>query len=245
MIQVVNRALDILELVGRDSSRLYTLNEISTTLELNKATCANIIKTLVSRGYLVQDGRMTGYKLGSMAYMLTGNHLFKEELLSAAVGPMNELSKELNESSILAVLERDIRLVLYEANSTHELQVINKKEKEAYQTSTGRMILACMEREKQNEFITKYGLPASDVWMGVQNETDLLAELDKIRGKQVAIQISAKQIVGIAMPLFIQNNIAASLGVYLPQSRYTPPMQEKIQSEISKYQAIINHNLMR
>jgi DNA-binding IclR family transcriptional regulator len=243
MIQVIHRALDILELIAQDRSRLYTLSEISSQLKLNNATCANIIKTLVTRGYLEQAGRKTGYRLGSMSYLLTGNYSHKQELLAAATEPINQLSDLLNESSILSVLKKDTRLVLYEVKSTHELQVINKKEKEAYRTSTGRMILACMEEKEQKEFIRKFGLPSPDVWSGIEDEEDLMTELNKIRKKQLAIQTSKAQIVGVAVPVCKDQKIIASLGVYLPLSRFTPSMQEKILNELRKTGDLINTRL--
>jgi DNA-binding IclR family transcriptional regulator len=243
MIQVVNRALDILELIAQDRSRLYTLNEISGQLNLNKGTCANIIKTLVYRGYIEQEGRMTGYRLGSMSYLLTGNYSHKRELLEVSSEPMNKLSDELNESCILSVLKDNMRLVLHEVKSTHELQVVNKKEKEAYRTSTGRMILACMETKEQKKFIKKYGLPTPDVWAEIEDEEDLMIELLKIKKKQLAVQISKAQIVGLAIPVFKEKKIIASLGVYLPETRYTLNRQEKVLNELKKTGDVINENL--
>lgn len=243
MIQVINRALDILELIGQDRTRLYTLSEISGQLKLNNATCANIIKTLVNRGYIEQEGRKTGYRLGSMSYLLTGNYSHKQELLSAAIEPMNQLSATLNEGCILAVLKDNIRIILYEVKSTHELQVINKKEKDAYRTSTGRMILACMDEKEQLDFIHKFGLPSPDIWAGIEDEEDLIMELGKIRKKQLAQQISIAQIIGLAIPVFKDKKVIASLGIYLPQTRYTPAMQDKILNNLKETGEIINKNL--
>jgi IclR family KDG regulon transcriptional repressor len=243
MIQVIHRALDILELITQDRSRLYTLNEISTRLNLNKATCANIIKTLVTRGYVEQEGRMTGYRLGSMSYLLTGNYSHKQELLAAAVEPMNLLAGLLNEGCILSVINEDKRIVLHEIKTVHELQVVNKKEKSAYSTSTGRMILACLEKKEEKEFIRKFGLPNPDVWAGIEDEDDLLTELQKIKKKQLALQISVAQVVGLAVPIFKSKKIIASLGVYLPQSRYTATMQVRVLEELKKTGETINHKL--
>ena len=243
MIQVINRALDILLLIAQDRSRLYTLNEISTRLKLNNGTCANIIKTLVVRGFLEQEGRMTGYRLGSMSYLLTGNYLYKQELLSVAIEPINQLSTLLNESCILSILKDNARIILHEIKSTHELQVINRKEKEAYATSTGRMILACMEDKEQQTFIRKFGFPSPDIWAGIEDEDDLIMELNKIRKKQLAVQISKAQIVGVAIPIFKDDKVIASLGIYLPQSRYTSSMQEKVLAELRKTGELINKKL--
>ena len=49
MIQVIHRALNILELIARDRNKEYGLSEIADRLGLNHGTCANIIKTLVVR----------------------------------------------------------------------------------------------------------------------------------------------------------------------------------------------------
>ena len=243
MIQVINRALDILELITQDRSRLYTLSEISNQLKLNNGTCANIIKTLVSRGYIEQEGRKTGYRLGSMSYLLTGNYSHKQELLSAATEPMAQLSNMLNESCILSVLKDNMRIVLHEIKSSHELQVINRKEKEVYSTSTGRMILGCMEEKEQKEFIRKFGLPEPEAWAGIEDKDDLMTELNKIRKKQLAVQISKAQIVGLAVPVFKDKKVIASLGIYVPQSRYTSSMQDKVLEELRKTGDLVNNIL--
>ncbi len=243
MIQVINRALDIMELVSQDRSRLYTLSEISNKLKLNNGTCANIIKTLVNRGYLEREGRMTGYRLGSMSYLLTGNYSHKRELLKAASGPMDNLLDELNESCILSVLKDNMRLVLHEVKSTNELQVINKKEKEVYRTSTGRMILACLDKKEQKKFIKKYGLPSQEIWPEIEDEEDLMIELVKIRKKQLAMQTSASLIIGMAAPIFKEGNIIASIGIYVPKIRFSDSTQKKVLEELKKTANLINHEL--
>jgi DNA-binding IclR family transcriptional regulator len=243
MIQVINRALDILEMVAGDRSKLYTLNTISSQLHLNKATCANIIKTLVTRGYLEQHGRMTGYRLGPMSYLLTGNYFHKQELLSAANQPMEQLTAKLNEGCILAVLKNNVRVILHEVKSTHELQVVNNLEKEVYRTSTGRMILAGMEKNEQKLFIRKYGLPSSDAWTGPENEEELMRKLQKIKNNQLCLQVSKSQVVGLAIPIYINGKVIAALGVYLPLSRYKSDFQKVIVKELRKAGDIINKNL--
>ena len=50
MIQVINRALNILEIIAHDHNKEWGLSEIANELELNHGTCANILKTLVQRG---------------------------------------------------------------------------------------------------------------------------------------------------------------------------------------------------
>ena len=243
MIQVIHRGLDLLELISQDRSRLYTLAEISGTLNLNKGTCANIIKTLVTRGYLKQEGRMTGYRLGSMSYLLAGNYSHKQELLSAATELMNKLSDTLNENCLLSILKDNNRIVLLEMKTTHELQVINRIEKEAYISATGRVILACMDDKEQNQFILRFGLPSPDAWPGIEDKEDLITELHKINKKQLATHVSTTQIIGWAVPIYKDKKAIAGLGLYLPQSRNKSSLQQKFIEELRKTAEEINENL--
>ncbi|MBN1181062.1 MAG: helix-turn-helix domain-containing protein [Bacteroidales bacterium] len=232
MIQVLNRAFNILEYIASDSDKKFGLAEIADSLLLNHSTCANIIKTMLSREYIEQMGRRGGYRLGPKAYYLTGNFPFKKELLSISVELMKNLRSKLNEGIILAIMQNNKRILLHEEHSTHELQVVNHKEKEIYKTSTGRMILACMSRSDQEAYIKKYGLPDEDSWPEIENEEVFFNELIKIRKKQIAVHVAKSDIVGIAVPVFIKNTIVASLGVYLPETRFTKEAQEKIYRDL-------------
>lgn len=234
MIQVIHRALNILELVARDRDKEYTLSEISDSLGLNHGTCANIIKTLLVRKYLEQTGKRQGYKLGQQAYYLTANYLNKKELLNVSVEPMKALCTKLNESCILAIVKENMRIILHKELGTHELQVVSSnKERNIYLKATGRIILACMTQEEQSEFVKKFGLP-NEMWPEVKNEEDLFTELNKIKEKQCSVHFAESHIVGVGVPIYKNGKIVASLGVYLPEARFTYKAQEQIFSEINK-----------
>ena len=65
-IKVIEKALNILELLASEESREFPLGEIADTLNMDHGTCSNIIKTLASRGYINQKGPRCGYKFGYM-----------------------------------------------------------------------------------------------------------------------------------------------------------------------------------
>ena len=234
MIQVIHRALNILELVAKDRDKEFGLSEIADSMGLNHGTCANIIKTLVTRKYLEQTGKKQGYKLGIQAYYLTGNFSNKNELLRVSTEPMKALRIKLNESIILAIAKDNMRITLHKELSTHDLQVVTgNEEKNIYLTATGRMILACMTPEEQDMFIQKYGLP-NEMWPEIRNKEDLITELHKTRDKQFYVHFADSYIVGVGVPIYKNNKIVASLGIYLPEARFTYNVQEQIFSEISK-----------
>jgi IclR family KDG regulon transcriptional repressor len=245
MIQVIHRALDILELVSRERSKEFGLGEIADSLGLNHGTCANIIKTLVTREYLKQSGKKRGYKLGSKSYYLTGNYSHKKELLRFAVEPMISLRDKLNESCILAIRKDNMRVTLHKELSTQELQVITSGvEKNVYLTATGRIILAFLKPADRDNFIQRYGLP-KEMWPEVRNEADLIMELEKIKDEQLAIHFDGKHIVGIGVPIYKDNEVIASLGVYLPEVRFTYNAQEKIFLELKKTAQLISKGITK
>jgi len=86
-------------------------------------------------------------------------------------------------------------------------------------------------------------LPSPEAWSGIEYEEDLLLELQKIRKKQLATQVSKARIVGIAVPIFKNGKVIASLGIYLPETRYTPSLQERILEELKNAGELINKKL--
>lgn len=243
MIQVLHRAFDILEYIASDKSRAHPLSAIAKHMEIHPATCANIIKTMVLRGYLSQVSKKEGYKLGQQAYALTDNYELKEVLIPASEVPMAALAKRLNEGVILAVLNAQQRVILLDRKSTHEIQVINKSHKDVYTTSTGRVMLAFMQEAQLEKFVSNYGLPNPALWPQVQSQADLVQELAKIKSRALAIQTSQSGIVGLAVPLFKQEEVVASVGVYLPAHRYAPSLHEEIIEGLQTCAEVIHQSL--
>ena len=56
LIQVLERAFDILEMLGR-TKRAYRSSEIAAELNLSQQTVNNLLRTLYERGYLSQTER--------------------------------------------------------------------------------------------------------------------------------------------------------------------------------------------
>lgn len=220
MIQVINRALNILELVASDTNREFRLSEIADALELNHGTCANILKTLVTRNYIEQSAAKKGYKLGYMAYKICDFNLYNEELVSISKDLIDKLGERLNEAVILSVIKNDRRVILYEITSTQELHVRTTPEVSIYRLTTGRMILAYYSPKELDDFIERVGLPTEDEWPGAQSKEDVIRMLDIIRKNNIEISCNKNHVVGLSTPIFKNNKVIASLGIYLPEARY-------------------------
>lgn len=213
-------------LFGVDSE--LRLSEIADTLQLNHATCANILKTLVNRNYVEQIKSKKGYKLGYMLYQLTDIESFDTELLSVAEMPMKKLNEAINERIILSAIKNDKRLLLKELPCNHEVQVKTINEMSVYRATTGRMILAYYSQEELDSFVRRVGMPSESDWPEVKTGSELAHILRDIRNEQFVISHNKNHVVGLATPIFKNNRVIASLGIYLPDVRFDNTEKEKI-----------------
>jgi len=220
MIQVINRAFQILEYVARHKDRACSLSEIAENMQLNQPTCANILKTLTDANYLEHLGRKKGYQLGPMIYQLTGDLSYNQNLLQVAKNEMEALTGKLNETCILGVLRNQKRFVIHTVNSDQDLQVRSRTERNIYETASGRVLMAFLPEKDLSALINSIGLPSEENWKGLKTRKKLEDELALIRLKQMAVTLSPSHIVGLAVPIFKNNTVIASLSIFLPESRY-------------------------
>ncbi|UZR99554.1 IclR family transcriptional regulator [Chondrinema litorale] len=220
MIQAIHRAFDVLEFIAAQEQEWVQLKDIANHLNLNHSTCANLVKTMVVRGYIEKAENQRGYKIGPILKSFSGDSMEQkmQRIVNMAKEPMQILADKLHEGAILTVLSGGKRLIIHEVKKDQELQVINLKEKPVYDSSTGRALVAALNDEELEAFINKYGLPEYEVWPEVEDKEDLMYELNKIRKRGYAQQTSKAHVVGFAVNI-VCLGLHASLGVYLPEIR--------------------------
>lgn len=228
MIQVIVRAIDILEFVASHGNQPVKLAKIAEHSVLSQPTCANIVKTLVVKNYLENVSRKEGYILGVNAYRLTGNVSYNQNLVAAAEEPMKDLVEKINETCLLAILKNNKRLVVHEVQANNDLQVKTKLEAEVYRTASGRILFAFLPEKERNQLVDKLGLPDVSFWPGIRTKNDLVHAASKIRTEQQVQTKNAHHIVGLALPIFRKNEVVAALSVYLPESRFNPKQKDAI-----------------
>ncbi len=243
MIQVINRALNILEIIAHDHNKEWGLSEIANELELNHGTCANILKTLVQRGYVEQMGLKKGYKLGYMTYQLTASNEYNVQLINATKALIDGLANKINETVILSHIKNGKRIIVYEALCNQEIQIRTTPESTAYRATTGRMILAHYSPKELKDFISIAGLPTPEDWPEIRNETELIQSLNDTRKKNIEITWNSNHVVGLATPIFKKNKILASLGVYLPDIRFSKTERNFIIKEMLQTTEQINNKI--
>lgn len=224
VIKVIEKALNILELLSSDQSKEFLLSEIADTLNMDHGTCANIIKTLSTRGYVHQDAPRRGYKFGYMMFKLTNTAVNNEELTKMAREEIDKLGNLLNETAILSCIKNDKRIVLYYTNPDRELLVRHNIAKSVYAANTGRVILANYRPGHLEKCLIRLGLPTIDEWPEIYASNNPAGELRNrlvdIKSTGYEIYTDKNGVVGIAAPLFSGGHVVGSVGVYLPKIRY-------------------------
>jgi len=252
MIQVINRAFDILEFCAKNPEHVYPLSEIADQFNIHHTTCANILKTLVLRNYMENIGSKKGYRLGSMSYQLTGSSSFRRDLVQFAKNSMEDIVEELNETCILAVLRKTdmIRVVLHQVHGRNELTVRTNIEKKAYKSATGRLLLSYLPEKEISRMVVKFGLPDINDWRDASTQEKLFFELQKIRKEGVIFQYDSNHIVGIAVPIMKEEHVIASICVYMPEMRFCGSIKEltisrlrQVSIEVSKSLSLLKNDL--
>jgi DNA-binding IclR family transcriptional regulator len=243
MIQVINRAFDILEFIAADADKPRPLGEIASALGLNAGTTANIIKTLVARNYLEKIDKQKGYCLGPMAYRLSGNEGYQKALINAAKPEMEAITRKMNENTLLCVLKGDMRIVILRVQSDNELQANTAIEKKASDTASGRLLIAMQEDTELEKYIAKYGVPEKEEWDGVTDKKSFLKQVNRIRTQGYAAQITKNQIIGLALPVMKAGRIIAALSIYMPVLRYNNSNKQEIIKLIRKASEKISKTL--
>jgi len=166
--------------------------------------------------------------LGAKSYGLTGNEGYKKDLTEAAKEVLELLTKKLNENSLLAVLDQDMRREIVRVMSTHPIQASTASEKRAYDSSSGRALIAMLSDAELEKFIKQYGMPKKGEWENVKDEKTLMQQITKIRDQGYATQLTVGKIVGLAVPVYKGEKVIASLSVYMPQFRYTKSNKSEV-----------------
>lgn len=235
MIQSVNRALDIMLCISDMHGQPITISEISKKTGINQSTCCHIIDTLLSRGFLKQISRSSGYVLGIYSYTLTRYKDFHHGLIMTCSPILDWLEKKTGCTVVLANLIDGEKFVLSYSESPDNLL----KEKgdlykgTLYDSATGRAMLATMSEKELKSVVNNVGLPSENEWKEVKDIKSLVNELKK-QNKIVRVDTHPDMYVskiGIAFIPYKQERFAIGLD-YHSKSKPNEKEIKNIEKEI-------------
>lgn len=225
MIQVLDRALCILEHLGNNPKKDFSISSIASSFSLDKGTCTRIMKTLLSKGFVQQDSPRGPYRLGYKFYHLIGHPVENEELTKIARKDIDALGRQFNETVLLAVVNNDKRVILYNTVPDQNLVIRTNMERNVYSVCAGRVIIAHYTPSHLEKLLIRLGLPSKEEWpeiyLSPHPEQALNNELARIKQNGYDILDDQHGITGFAAPLFKNGHVIGCVGIYLPNDRLT------------------------
>lgn len=236
MIQVLNKAFRVLEYISKEPERAHPLNELAGVIGVSPASCSHLVKTLVNNAYLEQAEKRQGYKLGPMAYYLSRNGSYRQDLVRRIEPFLIELSTKTGEASSVSRIHNMKKYVLASCRSSNPIQIEDSflYLDSLYQTATGRVLLAHQERSEQKRLLVEHGLP-TPLWNGANDEKDFFKLLDQIKKEDVYIFEPLPELVFMATPIYVKEKLFGALALSLPSYRMTPDKRYSFSGAILEY----------
>ena len=118
------RIVDVVEFLGSQPDRDFTLSELCRRLELSKATAHALLATLTERGWVVRHPRDKTYRLGPALTTIAGAAGARQlEVVDYARDEMQELAKDLNVQCVASAVLGDDIVLLAVAGSSRPLSI--------------------------------------------------------------------------------------------------------------------------
>ncbi|MCH3918118.1 MAG: IclR family transcriptional regulator [Spirochaetia bacterium] len=203
-MQLINRTLAILTLLSKEPDGV-SVKSVSDELGISTSAVHRILSCLKEDGFAFQDNESKKYRIGFKVLTLAQNISQKNALTKIAHEYMNALSKELNKTVELCIVENGSTVCIdYIQNiDTQYFYVRTGFAIPKYATSAGKVIDAYLPTEevinenKENSFKKIAPNTITDI-------NTYLAELQKIRQLGYAKSNEELQVgvIGVACPIF-------------------------------------------
>lgn len=196
-IKVLDKAFAILELAVMCSPERITLSEFMKKCNLNKTTCARLIRSLVAKGYLENCGARNGYRAGIRAQSL-GNNMHYDPVFFAIAKPACVYAAiELQSSVMISIMQNNHRYILLHENrsSITDMNIRAIAIKDLCNTASGFMLLA---------YATDAEISVALADIGYPNEHSMIMEkcFNNQDFRSVLAQIKADGYVSFVTPFW-------------------------------------------
>lgn len=235
MIKVIHKALAILEWIAEEPELLRPLSAIARRFNMHPATCAHIVKTLVTAGYLEKGGEARGYILGPMAFRLARRGPYRKDLVRVAEPLLAALARDTRESVVLSTMHNGRKLILCSVGGNRDVQVngVLILDDNIYQTATGRVLLAFLPEPDRQAIVASHGLPGNN-WPAARTAVDLRQELDSIRKAGRVIHAPTPDVVFVAVPVMESGRVIAALGISLLAMHFKKTHKKKLLTALDR-----------
>lgn len=249
-LKTVTVATQVIEVVRERGS--VGVTELAEYLDLSKSTAYIHLKTLEKNGFLVQhDG---AYEIAFKFFVLGEYARNRSPLYQYGKPEVDELAEETGQYTHIVTEENGYGVNLYQVKGETSISDDYQSEKPQHRdhlhyTASGKAILAHLRRERVEEIVDSYGLPARTE-NTITDADELFAELETIRERGYAYN-DGEEIEGFrAIGAPIRNpkgEVLGSLSVSGPASfmrneRFHEELPERVTRAANVVEVSLNMN---
>ncbi|MBF4762141.1 IclR family transcriptional regulator [Nocardioides islandensis] len=221
LVQSVDRALSILEVLARDGEAGVT--EIAADLGVHKSTAFRLLATLEAHRLVEQDGERGRYRLGVGNLRLAGATTARLDLVQEARPVCRQLASETGETVNITVRAETSALYLDQVAGSSALQSHNwvGQHIPLHATSNGKVLLSELEDAQLKKAVRELPRYTDQT---VTTMSKLVAELAHVREQGYALAVDELEtgLTAVAAPIRnAHGDVIASISVSGPSFRLT------------------------
>jgi IclR family acetate operon transcriptional repressor len=205
VIKVVEKAIDLLEVLSRSKSGL-SVSELAKSMGLPKTTVFRLLSTLRAKKYVEKVPNGDDYQLSVKVLALGTGILDRMDLRGVARPYIEELARQTKEVVHLAVFDAEEVVYIDKVESLdHPIRIYSQigRRVEAHCTGLGKIFLSALSDADMDDYIARRGLPRRTATT-ITEPARLKRELADIRKKRYGIDESENEegIRCVAAPIF-------------------------------------------
>ncbi|WP_411731524.1 IclR family transcriptional regulator [Paeniglutamicibacter sp.] len=226
-VQSVDRALAILEILGREGSS--GVGEVAEELQIHKSTASRLLGSLLARGMVQQNTNRGKYELGFGILKLASSIPGRLSLVGEARPVLEALAEDYKETVNLAVLREEYAVNLDQAMGPSTLATYDwlGSLTPLHATSSGKVLLAALGADERGRILKATRMPqrtANTIRTRTALEEDLLQVVRN--GYAQAREEFEMGINSVAVP--VRNHLGVVVGAISisgPAFRFDPEKQ--------------------
>jgi DNA-binding IclR family transcriptional regulator len=224
-IQSIDKALDLLEFLSGNGQEIG-IAEISEKLNMGLSTVHRILNTLKSRGYVIQNQKTAKYRLGIKLFELGCEVQSTKSLIKIIRPYLRKLSKMINETINLAILEAKevIYLDTIESSETLRTGIVQGTRTPAHCTALGKALLSFLPDSDFKQLYINDESVISITPKSISSLNELKKELEKVKKQGYALD-REESMIGIncvGVPIFNgKREPLAAISITGPASRFS------------------------
>lgn len=236
-VQSIERALDLLECLARGSSWMG-ISELSVATGLPVATIHRLLKTLITRTYVVRDSRTRRYALGPAFHMMVNSTTHMPDWNELAIPFLQELVEISGETANIAIMEHDKAVYVAQVQPTRMVRMFTELGNRVplHNTGCGKVLLAFQPESVSNTIIASTGLPAHTE-KTITKPDQMRQELAHIRELGYALDNGEQEegVRCVSVPIYgVGHRVIAAISISGPASRLDETRTEALVPQLKR-----------